>query len=175
MCTCVCNVLIPKTLNLKIQQSKCRDVEIFFGMPVIWTNFENLVSPNNKICSRNIKICTQNFAKEERERIREIFQHGIHGNDIFLIEKVSIIIIAVLKIPRPRDLRLFYGNSLAAIDGTIQENALSSLPLFAIKLLYLLTNIEVLNCSSRENKSWYKHLKYLVTNVFGYDIATSKL
>ena len=25
----------------------CRDVEIFFDMPVIWTDFENFVSPNN--------------------------------------------------------------------------------------------------------------------------------
>ena len=33
-----------------------RDVEIFLGMPVILTNFENLVSPNNKICSRNINF-----------------------------------------------------------------------------------------------------------------------
>ena len=33
-----------------------RDVEIFLGMPVILTDFENLVSPNNKICSRNINF-----------------------------------------------------------------------------------------------------------------------
>ena len=34
-----------------------RDVEIFLDMPVIWTDFENLVSPNNKICSRNNFFC----------------------------------------------------------------------------------------------------------------------
>ena len=33
-----------------------RDVEIFLDMPVILTDFENLVSPNNKICSRNINF-----------------------------------------------------------------------------------------------------------------------
>ena len=33
-----------------------RDVEIFLDMPVIWTDFENLVSPNNKMCSRNINF-----------------------------------------------------------------------------------------------------------------------
>ena len=33
-----------------------RDVEIFLDMPVIWTDFENLVSPNNKIWSRNINF-----------------------------------------------------------------------------------------------------------------------
>ena len=30
-----------------------RVVEIFLDMSVIWTDFKNLVSPNNKICSRN--------------------------------------------------------------------------------------------------------------------------
>ena len=37
----------------------CRDIEIFLNMPVIilmWTDFENLVSPNNKICSREINF-----------------------------------------------------------------------------------------------------------------------
>ena len=33
-----------------------RDVEIFLGMPVILTDFENLVSLNIKICSRNINF-----------------------------------------------------------------------------------------------------------------------
>ena len=33
-----------------------RDVEIFLDMSVIWTDFKNLVSPNNKICSRNINF-----------------------------------------------------------------------------------------------------------------------
>ena len=33
-----------------------RDVEIFLDMPVIWTDFENLVSPNNEICSRNFNF-----------------------------------------------------------------------------------------------------------------------
>ena len=28
---------------------KSRDVEIFLDMPVIWTDFENLVSPNNNM------------------------------------------------------------------------------------------------------------------------------
>ena len=37
------------------------DVEIFLDMPVIWTDFENLVSPNNKICSRNIKGVCDNW------------------------------------------------------------------------------------------------------------------
>ena len=32
-----------------------RDVEIFLDMVDIWIDFENLYSPNNKICSRNIK------------------------------------------------------------------------------------------------------------------------
>ena len=36
--------------------AKCRDVEIFLNMLVTWTNFENLASPNNKICNRNINI-----------------------------------------------------------------------------------------------------------------------
>ena len=45
----------------------CRHVEIFLDMSVIWTDFKNLVSPNNKICSRNIdflsvhmKFCQSN-------------------------------------------------------------------------------------------------------------------
>ena len=33
-----------------------RDVEIFLDVPVIWTDFENLVSPNNTICSRDINF-----------------------------------------------------------------------------------------------------------------------
>ena len=33
-----------------------RDVEIFLDMPVILTDFENLLSRNNKICSRNINF-----------------------------------------------------------------------------------------------------------------------
>ena len=46
---------------------------------------------------------------------------------------------------------------------------------FTKKLICLYTNIELLNCSSRGNKSRYKHIKYLDTNVFGFDISTSKL
>ena len=33
-----------------------RDVEIFLDTPVILTDFENLASPNNEICSRNINF-----------------------------------------------------------------------------------------------------------------------
>ena len=36
--------------------ASCRDVEIFLDMPVIWTDFENHVSLNNEICSRNISF-----------------------------------------------------------------------------------------------------------------------
>ena len=39
---------------LDIVKSIPRDVDIFLDMSVIWTDFKNLVSPNNKICSRNI-------------------------------------------------------------------------------------------------------------------------
>ena len=39
-----------------MKRAEPRDVEIFLDMPVILTDFKNLVSPNNKICNRNIII-----------------------------------------------------------------------------------------------------------------------
>ena len=69
-----------------------RDVEIFLDMPVIWTNFENFVSPNNKICSRNIyflsvgmKFCQSNHSVWH-------FLTSLHSYTIFQILPIHILL-----------------------------------------------------------------------------------
>ena len=42
--------------RLLVRRSVTRDVEILLDMPVIWTDFENLVNPNNEICNLNINF-----------------------------------------------------------------------------------------------------------------------
>ena len=44
-------------------------------MPVIWTNFESLVSPNNKICSRNIYFCQSEWNFVSQILRSDTFRH----------------------------------------------------------------------------------------------------
>ena len=54
--TAVCLIVIDPYWKWPMCHKNNRDVEIFLDMPVISTDFENPVSRNNKICSRNINI-----------------------------------------------------------------------------------------------------------------------
>ena len=50
--------LFCASINIVFNFQFCllRDVKMFLDMPVILIEFENLVSSNNKICSRNINF-----------------------------------------------------------------------------------------------------------------------
>ena len=107
--------------------------------------------------------------------MRCAFQHDIHTSDVFLLKKLNKLTLQVLRHSHLTKTRFISRSELVAIDGIMQDNACSKLPLFTKKLIYLYTNIESLNCSSQGNKARYKYLKYLDNNIFGADKAASKL
>ena len=121
------------------------------------------------------KFCQHRERNATEEYMRHALQHDIHTSDVFLMKKLTIITLNVTNLFLPNENRGTNYSVLAELDAGIQDHAFSKLPFFTKQLIFLYKNIEVLNCSSRENKLRYKHLKFLDNNVFGSDIALSKL
>ena len=84
----------PQTADIKSgyrgreSRTTHRDVEIFLDMSVIWTDYNNFVSPNNKICSRNINFFSPN-------EIQSVQSFGLTLLDITGIRKLNLHVYAI--------------------------------------------------------------------------------
>ena len=96
----------------KIRQPKFRDVEIFLDMPVIWTDFENLVSPNNKINAVEILIVCQsewNFVSRKSFGLTlfNITANCIMYTYLYFQDEINTIPFFELSIPREIAINIF--------------------------------------------------------------------
>ena len=166
---------IPRFNLLEIKLTPDAQIELL-------THFRELIEGGISMIGRCASLagvwsnfCQHRERNENEEYMRHAIQQDIHTRDVFLMRKVFTIMIHVLYLYFNNQTRDIYSRVLVAIDAEFHDNASSKLPLFTKKMICLYTNILLLNCSSQRNKSIYKHLKLLETNVFGFDIATSKL
>ena len=168
---------MPRFNLLEIKLTRHAQIELLKHLRVVIKERVSILGQCASLSRVWSKYCQSVQTNDTDVQTQEILNHCMIYNDISTMKKITVIACLQTDIISPdiQDLRLTYENSLLKVDAAIEKQAYSTLPLLVIRRLCLLINIERLNCQSKGNKSIYRRVKVLDKNVFGTDIATSKL
>ena len=104
----------------------------------------------------------------------EIRRHQILNTDQSVMRFLSVQILDILRVTDPYQCNS--ENAIIAMETLKNDGCISEpLSIFTIRHLCIRIVCEKLHCCSQENKSLYKPLTNLDKNVYGNDIASSKL
>ena len=160
---------IPRFNLLEIKLTPDAQIELLTHFRALIDGGISMIGRCSSLSGVWSNFCQRRERNETEEHMREMFIHQIYIKDNYLIGKVLTTIGDVLQTPKFFDYRVSKGKLLITIENELQDNAFSDLLLLTKISICLYTNIELLNCPTRGNKSRYKNLKFLDSNVFGSD------
>ena len=169
--------VMPRFNLLKIKLTRHAQIELLKHLRVVIQEGVSILGQCASLSGVWSKYCQNARRNETDVHTYEILNRCLINNDISTMRMSTAIaeLQTEIHLPDIQHLGLTYEHSLLKVDTAIEDEVFSSLPLLIRRNLCLLINAERLKCQSNGNKSVYRCIKVLDKNVFGTDIATSKL